>query len=145
MNTRTARRIATAALAPMLAATTLVAAPTLAADTAVSTGNYSQASDGFPSGAPAEAIWQPTIRAEDLPAFVSTYGAANIEIVKIDGILQLGSDWRSIGVQVKSARDVGSKTEVMVVGTSRSIGLRVADDVVLSINVHPTQPTVTRR
>lgn len=137
---RTIRRIATAAIAPMLVATVAVAAPTLAAD---STGNYSVASDGFPAGAPPEAIWQPTIKAESLPEFVATYGADRIEILRIDGLMLMGADWKSLGASVKSARDVGAKTEFVAVGRSgRSIGVRVADDVDLTINVRPAGAAV---
>jgi hypothetical protein len=115
-----------------------VAAPTLAAGTAPGT-NYAVASDGFPAGAPPEAIWQPAIRAEDLVGFVDTYGADRIEIVRIDGLMLMHADWRGIGAPVKSARDIGAgKTEFVAVGASgRSIGVRVADDVVLTINVAP--------
>jgi hypothetical protein len=138
---RTIRRIATAAIAPMLVATVAVAAPSIAADSAAT--NYSQASDGFPQGAPPEAIWQPTIRAESLPEFVATYGADRIEILRVDGLMLMGADWKSLGAPVKSARDVGAKTEFVATGRSgRSIGVRVADDVVLTINVRPVGAAV---
>ena len=117
---------------PAALVATLVAAPATAA------GHYAEASDGFPSGAPAEAVWQPTILAEDLPEFVRTYGAANVEILRIDGIVQMAPDWQSVGMPIKSARDIGrDKTEFVARGASgRSIGVRVADDVELTINVH---------
>jgi hypothetical protein len=139
---RTIRRIATAAIAPMLVATVAVAAPSIAADSSAT--NYSQASDGFPVGAPSNAIWQPTIRAEDLVGFVDTYGADRLQIIRIDGILAMHADWRGIGIQVRSSRDIGAgKIEFVAVGASgRSIGVRVADDVVLTINVRPAGAAV---
>lgn len=95
--------------------------------------NYATPEDSAPTDAPAGAIWQPMIRARDLPAFVEKY--ERVVVNRVDGVILLNG--QSVGLDVEDAFPVIPNVRIALVSPSGRIWVDVGPDVPLSISVHP--------